>query len=70
MFNVADRRPLLIGFWLPGLESKAYEMVREGKWGEMAAIRGNKIISVPLAEAVGELSVSTKKLSSGRSFLG
>jgi len=34
---------------------KAYEMVREGKWGEMAAIRGNKIISVPLAEAVGEL---------------
>jgi 6-phosphofructokinase 1 len=34
---------------------KAYEMVREAKWGEMAAIRGNKIISVPLAEAVGEL---------------
>jgi ATP-dependent phosphofructokinase / diphosphate-dependent phosphofructokinase len=34
---------------------KAYEMVREGKWGEMAAIRGNRIISVPLAEAVGEL---------------
>ena len=34
---------------------KAYEMVRDGKWGEMAAIRGNKIISVPLAEAVGEL---------------
>lgn len=34
---------------------KAYEMVREGKWGEMAAIRGNRIINVPLAEAVGEL---------------
>ena len=34
---------------------KAYEMVRDGKWGEMAAIRGNRIISVPLAEAVGEL---------------
>jgi len=34
---------------------KAYEMVREGRWGEMAAIRGNRIISVPLAEAVGEL---------------
>jgi len=34
---------------------KAYEMIRDGKWGEMAAIRGNKIISVPLAEAVGEL---------------
>jgi len=27
-------------------------MIRDGKWGEMAAIRGNKIISVPLAEAV------------------
>ncbi len=34
---------------------KAYEMIRDGKWGEMAALRGNKIISVPLAEAVGEL---------------
>jgi phosphofructokinase-like protein len=34
---------------------KAYEMVRAGRWGEMAAIRGNRIISVPLAEAVGEL---------------
>lgn len=34
---------------------KAYEMIREAKWGEMAAIRGNRIISVPLAEAVGEL---------------
>ena len=34
---------------------KAYEMIREAKWGEMAAIRGNRIISVPLSEAVGEL---------------
>ncbi len=34
---------------------KAYEMVRDQKWGQMAAIRGNRIISVPLAEAVGEL---------------
>jgi 6-phosphofructokinase 1 len=30
-------------------------MTREAKWGEMAAIRGNRIISVPLAEAVGDL---------------
>jgi ATP-dependent phosphofructokinase / diphosphate-dependent phosphofructokinase len=30
-------------------------MVREGKWGQMAAIRGNQIINVPLTEAVGEL---------------
>lgn len=34
---------------------KAYEMVRDEHWGQMAAIRGNKITSVPLAEAVGEL---------------
>jgi 6-phosphofructokinase 1 len=34
---------------------KAYEMVRDEHWGQMAAIRGNKITSVPLAEAVGGL---------------
>lgn len=34
---------------------KAYEMVRDEHWGQMAAIRGNKITRVPLAEAVGEL---------------
>jgi 6-phosphofructokinase 1 len=34
---------------------KAYEMVKAGEWGEMAAIRGNQIISVPLTEAVGSL---------------
>ena len=34
---------------------KAYEMIRDEQWGEMAAIRGNKIVRVPLAEAVGEL---------------
>jgi len=31
---------------------KAYEMVLKGEWGHMAALRGNKIMSVPLAEAV------------------
>jgi ATP-dependent phosphofructokinase / diphosphate-dependent phosphofructokinase len=34
---------------------KAYEMVRSGQWGQMAAVRGNKIVSVPLEEAVCEL---------------
>lgn len=34
---------------------KAYEMVRDEHWGQMAAIHGNRIVSVPLAEAVGEL---------------
>ena len=34
---------------------KAYEMVRDGSWGHMASLRGNRIISVPLTEAVGEV---------------
>ncbi len=34
---------------------KAYEMAREGEWGQMTAVRGNRIVSVPLDEAVGEL---------------
>jgi len=34
---------------------QAYEMARQGHWGQMAAVRGNRIVSVPLEEAVGEL---------------
>ena len=34
---------------------KAYELVRDGEWGQMVALCGNKIVSVPLTEAVGEL---------------
>ena len=34
---------------------KAYELVRNQEWGQMVAVRGNRIISVPLVEAVGEL---------------
>src|SRR5205085_3683884 len=34
---------------------KAYEMVRAGEWGQMTALRGNRIIGIPLADAVGEL---------------
>jgi len=34
---------------------KAYEMIREGEFGQMAALKGNKIISVALDEAVGQL---------------
>lgn len=34
---------------------KAYEMVRDQEWARMAAIRGNKIVSVPLEEAICEL---------------
>ena len=34
---------------------KAYQMARAGEWGQMAALRGNRIIGIPLADAVGEL---------------
>jgi phosphofructokinase-like protein len=34
---------------------KAVELVREGKFDHMAALQGNDIVGVPLAEAVGEL---------------
>jgi ATP-dependent phosphofructokinase / diphosphate-dependent phosphofructokinase len=34
---------------------RAYEMVRAGQWGQMTALRGNRIIGVPLTEAVGDL---------------
>ncbi len=34
---------------------KAYEMIRTGDFGKMAALRGNRIVSASLDEAVGEL---------------
>ena len=34
---------------------KAYEMIREGHWGQMAALQGNRIVTVPLDEAVRDL---------------
>ncbi len=33
---------------------KAAEMVEAGQWGQMAALQGDEIVSVPLAVAVGE----------------
>lgn len=34
---------------------KAYEMIRSGEFGKMAALKGNRIVSASLDEAVGEL---------------
>jgi len=34
---------------------KAYEMIRTGEFGKMTALRGNRIVSASLDEAVGEL---------------
>jgi 6-phosphofructokinase 1 len=33
----------------------AADLVEQGKWGQMAALRGNDVIDIPLAEAVAEL---------------
>ncbi|HEX7127888.1 MAG TPA: 6-phosphofructokinase [Thermodesulfobacteriota bacterium] len=35
----------------------AVEMVQRGEWGMMAALRGNRIVSVPLSEATAELKL-------------
>jgi ATP-dependent phosphofructokinase / diphosphate-dependent phosphofructokinase len=34
---------------------KGYELVRNQQWGQMVALRANKIVSIALAEAVGQL---------------
>jgi 6-phosphofructokinase len=34
---------------------KAVEMILEKQWGQMAALRGNKVVSVPLDDAVRKL---------------
>jgi 6-phosphofructokinase 1 len=30
----------------------AIDMVHRGEWGKMAALRGNKIVSIPLLDAI------------------
>jgi len=44
-------------------------MACQGEWGQMAAVRGNRIVSVPLDEAVGELKNLTKKSIACGNFL-
>jgi 6-phosphofructokinase 1 len=34
---------------------KAFEMVLEKQWGQMASLRGNKVVSVPLDDAVRKI---------------
>lgn len=49
----------------------ACDMVARGEWGKMAALRGNEIISVELAEATRELKVVPKEfLEVARVFFG
>jgi ATP-dependent phosphofructokinase / diphosphate-dependent phosphofructokinase len=41
---------------------KAAELVRAGDWGMMAALRGDDIVAVPIAEAVAELKLVPREL--------
>ena len=41
---------------------RAAELVQSGDWGMMAALRGDDIVAVPLAEAVAELKVVPREL--------
>ena len=34
---------------------KAVEMIHEGDFGKMAALRGTEVVAIPLTEAVGKL---------------
>ncbi len=43
------------------LGMKAGKMVIEGDWGKMAALRGNEVAAVPLAEATGELKLLSEE---------
>jgi len=41
---------------------RAAELVQRGDWGMMAALRGDDIVAVPLAEAVSDLKVVPREL--------
>ncbi len=41
---------------------KAAELVRNGEWGMMAALRGDAVVSVPIAEAVASLKLVPREL--------
>lgn len=50
---------------------KAYQIVKESKFGEMVSLRGNKVVSVPLAEAVKAIkTVDLELYQIGKIFFG
>ena len=50
---------------------KAAELVEQGRFGRMAALRGDTIVDVPLAEAVAELkTVPSEWYDTARAFFG
>jgi 6-phosphofructokinase 1 len=50
---------------------KAADLVEQGQWGQMAALRGDAIVAVPLADAVAELkTVPPEWYDVARAFFG
>jgi phosphofructokinase-like protein len=50
---------------------KAADLVREGSWGQMAALHGDEIVSVPLTEATAELKlVPDEWYETAKTFFG
>lgn len=53
------------------LGSFAADLAHEGKWGQMAAFKGNVVSGIPLADAVGKLKTVDKDLwDLAKSFFG
>ncbi len=48
--------------------TKAYEMARAGEYGQMAALRGTEVVSVPLTEVSGVREVPPEYLEIARRF--
>lgn len=50
---------------------KAYQIIKESKFGEMVSLRGNKVVSVPLSEAVKAIkTVDLELYQIGKIFFG
>jgi ATP-dependent phosphofructokinase / diphosphate-dependent phosphofructokinase len=50
---------------------KAADLVQEGRWGQMAALHGDEVLSVPLTEATAELKLVTQEwYDTAKTFFG
>ena len=50
---------------------KAADLVQEGNWGQMAALHGDNVLSVPLTEATAELKLVTQEwYDTAKTFFG
>ena len=57
--------------WFPPCGGDENELVVEGKFGEMASLRGIDMVSVPIAEAVGKMkTVDKSRIEEMKMFFG